>query len=153
MSPLCFVVAVWLLGLSPSLDDTLHWKNLLPTDAAQAQTLLLWTAPLVSAYAVLGSLRSYQNQRAPGGIVGSVTQASSFAADKLQSAGRVLQYASASSASDMRIQYFLSTVDAVCVSAPFLWGLLPGVVLKVGAPFGVRPVPLCLQLLHKSLQV
>jgi hypothetical protein len=130
--------AVWLFGLSPSLDDTLHWKYLVPTDAAQARTLLEWTAPLVSVYALLGSLRAFQNERSPGGIVGTVTQASAFAADKLQAAGRELQYASTSSASDMRIQYFLSTVQSVCVGAPILWGLLPGVVVKVGAPFAVR---------------
>ena len=95
----------------------------------------------MSGYALLGLLRGYQNERAPEGMAGAVTQASAFAADKLQSAGRVLQYASASSASDMRILYFLSTLESVCVGAPFLWGLLPGIVLKLGAPFGVRPAP------------
>lgn len=133
--------AVWLFGLTPSLDDTLHWRNVLPADAVQAQTLLLWSAPLVSVYAVLGLLRSYQNERAPEGVTGAVAQASAFAADKLQSASRVLQYCSDSTASDMRILYFLSTLESVCVGAPFLWGVLPGVVVKLGAPFGVRLAP------------
>lgn len=114
---------------------------MLPLEFSKAQILVLWTLPLATAYGLLGVLRGYQNERAPKGVIGSVTQASAFAADRLQAAGRKLQYVSASSASDMRIQYFLSTLESVCVSAPFLWGLLPGVVLKLGAPFGVRPLP------------
>jgi hypothetical protein len=130
--------AVWLFGVGAGLDDTLHWKNLVPTDAATAQALILWTLPLASAYAVLGALRGSYSEHSPRGAVGSVMQSAAFAADKLQAAGRTLQYASSSSVSDMRVLYFLATVESVCIGAPFLWGLLPGIVLKLGAPFGVR---------------
>lgn len=66
------------------LDDTLHWKSLVPTAPAQAQALILWTVPLASVYAVLGALRGVYTEHAPQGPVGSVTQGAAFATDKLQ---------------------------------------------------------------------
>jgi hypothetical protein len=105
-------------------------------------TLILWTAPFVATYGALGLLRrvSEMPSLAHMPVIGPVAQVAGIAAMRLQKANRVLKYSSDCSSTDIRILYALSTFEGVCAIAPWTFGVMPGLVGKLGTPILVRVV-------------
>jgi len=103
----------------------LHWARLVPSSFGEARALALWTAPFAGACAALALLRERRVLDLPKQI-GPITAI----ADALQTSQRNLRYHPDSSQDDVRVLYFLATLRAVLVATPWVYTLLPLVVLQ-----------------------
>lgn len=92
----------------------------------------------MAAYGLLGGIRQLDKVLSPQGAVGGITCAATAAADRLQAGSRMLQYSKECDKQDMRVLYFLSTIEMAGLYTPLTYGLLPAILLKLGGPSMVR---------------
>lgn len=140
--------AVWLFGLTPPLDQTLHWPAMLPLSGDKALGLVLWTLPLAGVYTALGLLRRTHQQQAAAG--GGLPQSAAIVATHLQRSQRTVRHHLGMSRDDLRATFFLATVVKCSTTGVWLFGVLPGVVTKVASAIAVR-LPALLTRAHTNL--